>query len=150
MKKNPELKFFGMLLFAGHGMIFEGRQTLLLNQFDKKREFYWLDPIEQNFRNASSICKNSYLVGIVACCREIFIKERHCDCVKAVDAEEATKIFEEKMAAEELKKSQTLTQEQEIQELKKQVKEMQDIIANKNSEEEAIVQEEDEETKQEV
>ena len=70
--------------------------------------------------------------------------------MKALDAVEATKIFEEKKAAEELKKSQTLTQEQEIEELKKQVKEMQDIIANQNSEEEAIAQEEDEETKQEV
>ena len=89
-------------------------------------------------------------MGIVACCREIYIKERHCNCVKASDVAEATKIFEEKQAAEKLKKSQTLTQEQEIEELKKQVKEMQDIIANKNSEEEAIAQEENEETKQEI
>ena len=86
-------------------------------------------------------------MGIVACCREIYIKERHCNCVGAVNAAEATKIIEEKEAAEKLKQNQTLTLQQENEELKKQVKELQVIITNQNSEEDAILQKENEETK---
>ena len=31
LKKSPESKFFGMLLYAGHGMIRDGVQCFLMN-----------------------------------------------------------------------------------------------------------------------
>ena len=150
LKKSPESKFFGMLLYAGHGMIRDGRQNFLLNQFDKKKGFYQLSAIEENFRGIPAKYMNSYMVGIVACCREIYIKERHCNCVGAIDSAEATKIFEEKEAAEKMKQNQTLSLQQENEELKKQLKEKQAIIDQQASEEEDVPQDENEETKQEA
>ena len=93
LKKSPESKFFGMLLYAGHGMIRDGSQNLLLNQFDKARGFYKFAVIEKDIRTTSAKYKNSYIVGIVACCREIYVKERHCNCIGASNVDEATQII---------------------------------------------------------
>ena len=38
---------------------------------------------------------NVYIVAIFACCRENFIKTRHCSCITAADLEEAKKKFKE-------------------------------------------------------
>ena len=88
------------MLYAGHGMIKEGSQCIILNHFDEKQEFYRLRPVEKDIRLISGTYKNSYLVGIFACCREIFIPNKHCKCVKAADVAEAKLFFEEKAKAE--------------------------------------------------
>ena len=46
LKAKPDTNYFGLLLCAGHGMMFEGRQRFLLNIYDKQMGFYFLYPIE--------------------------------------------------------------------------------------------------------
>ena len=100
LEENLEDICFGLMLYAGHGMIRDGVQCILLNQYSKKSEFYMLHSVERDIRYVSELCKNAYLVGIFACCREIFIPKIHCACVKATDVTEAKLIFEEKEKTE--------------------------------------------------
>ena len=95
LRDKPESLFFGLLLFAGHGMIKEGVQAFVLNQFDPNIGFYKLIKIELNIRYTSNELKNAYLVAIFACCREIYRKTIHCSCVGAEDVAEAQKKFDE-------------------------------------------------------
>ena len=52
--KAPDLVHFGIVFTAGHGMILDGRQQILLNEFDEKTEFYTLFPIEKHVRRITS------------------------------------------------------------------------------------------------
>ena len=79
----------GIFFVAGHGMIHEGTQRLLLNEFDKQRKFYKLFPIEIHIRNMTKYQKNSYLIVTMACCREIYDPKRHGNCVGANTKAEA-------------------------------------------------------------
>ena len=72
LQDNPEKTQFGIIFLAGHGMITNGKQTILLNEYCTKSEFYELYKIEEDVRIVTRNLKNSYLVVIVACCREIF------------------------------------------------------------------------------
>ena len=72
LQDNPEKTQFGIIFLAGHGMITNGKQTILLNEYCTRSEFYELYKIEEDVRIVTRNLKNSYLVVIVACCREIF------------------------------------------------------------------------------
>ena len=50
LNEKSDSLFFGLLLFAGHGMIRDGVQTFLLNQFDPEIGFYRPMNIEKNIR----------------------------------------------------------------------------------------------------
>ena len=63
-----------MCLFASHGMIREGRQVILINEFDKTAGFYKLLGVEENIRLAAKASNNAYYVCIFACCREILLR----------------------------------------------------------------------------
>ena len=77
-EKNPETKHFGLFLYAGHGMIRDGTQYILLNQLDKKAGFYVMHSVELKIRALSKTCLNSYIVAIFACCRQNFSPKKHC------------------------------------------------------------------------
>ena len=95
LKDSPDVKHFCLLLFAGHGMINNGVQCFVLNQFNKHDQWYKLLAVEIDIRSLSKNCKNSYLVSIFACCRENFSKAIHSGCFEAENQEEATKKFEQ-------------------------------------------------------
>ena len=42
LQDNPEKTQFGIIFLAGHGMITNGKQTILLNEYCTKSEFYEL------------------------------------------------------------------------------------------------------------
>ena len=67
--QTPPINYLVMFLFAGHGMIKEGAQVLLYNEFDKKSGFYKMFKAEEIIRNMAAEFDNSYLMGIFACCR---------------------------------------------------------------------------------
>ena len=98
LKANPDVKYFGLLLYAGHGMIRDGVQCFVLNQLNKSQGYYYLQAVETDIRNISMHCKNSYILATFACCREIFVKTMHCNCVWAKDKIEAEQIFADKDA----------------------------------------------------
>ena len=112
------------MLYAGHGMIREGSQCIVLNQFDAKYEFYQLRPVERDIRLISGTYKNSYLVGIFACCREIFIPKIHCACVWAADLAEAKHVFEEKDKAEQMKNDENQSLQDRFDQLSQQFEEL--------------------------
>ena len=72
-KAKPPIKYLVFCLFAGHGILKDGEQHLVLNELDKKQGFYKLLNAESYIRRFSEACNtNSYFIGIFACCRELF------------------------------------------------------------------------------
>ena len=67
--QSPETKYFGLFLYAGHGMIKDGLQYILLNELDKNKGFYVLNQVEKEIRLLTANYMNCYLVAIFACCR---------------------------------------------------------------------------------
>ena len=56
----------------------DGRQIVLINEFDKKTGFYRLWGIEADIRRLAKSNTNAYIIGLFACCREIFSSTKHC------------------------------------------------------------------------
>ena len=53
-----------------HGLIKEGSQHIVINEFDKQNEFYKLWRAETTLSNLAEAYKNSYVIGVFACCRQ--------------------------------------------------------------------------------
>ena len=53
-------------------MLYEGEQVLLTNEFDKKTQFYKLFKAENKLRHLAEEYANAYLIGIFACCRQVY------------------------------------------------------------------------------
>ena len=64
-------------------MLKEGTQWFLLNQFDGLTGFYKMYATEIEIRKWSRMNMNCYFVAVFACCREIFVQSRHCNCLGA-------------------------------------------------------------------
>ena len=71
-KTNYLLIFF----FAGHGVLLEGSQAILVNEFDKRSGFYKMKKVELKLRTLAESFPNAYVVGIFACCRQYFNPEK--------------------------------------------------------------------------
>ena len=76
-KENPQETIFTLLCFATHGMIQDGRQVVIVNEINKARGFYTFYGAEQNMRDSAFKFPNAYIVGVFACCREIFLVTQH-------------------------------------------------------------------------
>ena len=79
---------FALFCFACHGMIQDGRQVILINEHSKVKGFYKLFGAEENMRRASLTHSNAYIVGVFACCREIFLVTQHSECISLADRNE--------------------------------------------------------------
>ena len=78
LKANPDKKHLILYVAAGHGMNVNGQQVLLVNQFAESEKFYKFFPVEQEIRTiAKNFMKNSFQLGIFACCREIYRESKH-------------------------------------------------------------------------
>ena len=73
-RMTPNELVFIICLFASHGMIRDGRQVIVINEFDKSAGFYKLCGVEENIRSAARASINAYYVSIFACCREILLR----------------------------------------------------------------------------
>ena len=75
----------------------------MLNDYNSKSEFYHLYEIEHFVRNLTKLYKNSYLVVVVACCREIFDPQskNHSGMIGAISIEEARRLFDERKQEKE-------------------------------------------------
>ena len=78
LKASPDNTFLLVYALAGHGMQMDGRQIILINQYDKKTGFYKLWGIEADIRRLAKANTNAYIIGLFACCREIFSSTKHC------------------------------------------------------------------------
>ena len=77
LRLKPDKKHSIIVVTAGHGMIFNGSQALLLNQFEKSTQFYKMWAVEISVRDIARAFPNSHIIAIFACCREIFNPVKH-------------------------------------------------------------------------
>ena len=67
---DPKTNYLVVHVFAGHGIEYsDGHQTLLTNEYDEQSKSYKRFPAEKMIRILSDHNKNSYHIGIFACCR---------------------------------------------------------------------------------
>ena len=76
-RMNPDKLILLMHCYAGHGLSKDGRQVLLINKYDRENKFYKYLPAEIEIRMMAKNHRQTYHFCIFACCREIFMKERH-------------------------------------------------------------------------
>ena len=88
-------------------------------------------------------CKNSYLIVTMACCREIYSRERHGNCVGAKTKEEAKQQFDQNIADEEKAKKDEIEKDELIEILRKRISEFE---AEKQDESESNDQQEESRT----
>ena len=69
---EPDRKFCTIWLFAGHGILKLGMQTIMVNEFDPKKGFYKLYNAEETIRVMANNNSNSYMITIFACCRQLY------------------------------------------------------------------------------
>ena len=74
-------------------MLMEGNQVLVLNEWDKGQGFYRLFQAEKRLRMLADSYENCYVIGIFACCRQIYTQSAfeniglHRDEVKKIQEE---------------------------------------------------------------
>ena len=75
-------------------MAYESTQHVVLNEFSQDEKFYKLFAAENKIRYLSAKFMNCYYLVIFACCREIWLEDKHVNCVGAKSLEEAIKKIE--------------------------------------------------------
>ena len=60
VKNSPDLKFLLIFVVAGHGIMRDGRQTILVNEFDKSTSFYKAWCIEAEIRTRAYDFPNTF------------------------------------------------------------------------------------------
>ena len=105
-KSFPEKTVLALSCFASHGMIFNGRQVILLNEFDSARGFYKIFGVEEIIRLLAQKYPNAYLAVIYACCREIFMVAHHSGGISLAQVNEIklAKKVREQQAIDKLEK----------------------------------------------
>ena len=76
MKLRDAKKLYGMtekylifFLFSTHGILRDGTQCIVLNEYDKKTQYYKMYLVEKKLRFWAEIYPNLYIISIFACCR---------------------------------------------------------------------------------
>jgi len=59
-------------LFAGHGLVKDNQQHVVINEFDVRTGYYRLFNVEKVLRGYARDHNNTYVIGINACCRSIY------------------------------------------------------------------------------
>ena len=93
LKSNPLETTLVFSCYASHGMIMDGRQVVLVNEYAQKNGFYRVFAAEENLRNIAQKYSNAYLVTIFACCREIHLISQHS---KGISLKQFLEIEQEK------------------------------------------------------
>ena len=71
-KASKKVNYLVIVFIAGHGVLKDGGQIILLNEFDRLNGYYKTYKIEVQLRWLAKNFPNSYIVGIFACCRQVF------------------------------------------------------------------------------
>ena len=67
---HPKEEILSLQTFACHGIISEGSQKVLINEFDQYGTFYQTVNVETSIRLNASRVPNVYFLLLFACCRE--------------------------------------------------------------------------------
>lgn len=74
-------------------MIQSGTQVLLTNEYDETKQFHKFIMAEQCMRSLACANENVYIIGLFACCRQIYNPAIHCNMVSKAKAEELSQGF---------------------------------------------------------
>ena len=86
-KKVPKENYLVIFLFAGHGILKDGTQMMLYNEYDKRAGFYKMLQAEAKLRTWAEIYPNSYVIGIFACCRQNYNHATMTGCISKEDVD---------------------------------------------------------------
>ena len=114
---KPEENHTVIYTIAAHGILRDGKQTVLINEYDKKTGFYKVWNVEANIRLLASTFHNTYHIAFFACCREFYNTARHTGCFAT--KEEA----QEYIARRKAKKEAANQAEESKEELKREIEE---------------------------
>ena len=81
LNDKPDETHLIIVAVAGHGITYEGRQTIVINTLNVKKGFYEQWKTEEEIRYLASRNSNQYWIGIYAACRELYNPERHTKLV---------------------------------------------------------------------
>ena len=70
---NENDDILSIQMFAGHGMIYNGSQVVLTNNFDNRKRFYEFLQVETCIKYNSKRQTNVYYITLFACARENFV-----------------------------------------------------------------------------
>ena len=87
-KMKPPEKHLIVFLFAGHGVLRDGMQYLIYNEWNKKERFYQMLSAEAKLRSWAEIYPNSYIIGIFACCRQLYDHKKMTNLYSLSEAKE--------------------------------------------------------------
>ena len=73
---TPHENYLVVCLFAGHGVLKDGAQALVYNEYNKKTNFYALLNAEKVVRGMANRCSNAYMICIFACCRQLYKSDK--------------------------------------------------------------------------
>ena len=93
--KEDNQKPLVIYIFACHGIQESGSQGVVVNEFDKRTEFYKIWKAEAMIRTFAKMFPNSYHLSFFVCCREIYNPFRHTGCVGGTH-QEAVAMFKAK------------------------------------------------------
>ena len=128
---KPEENYTIIYTIAAHGILRDGKQTVLINEYDKKTGFYKVWNVEANIRLLASTFHNTYHIAFFACCREFYNSARHTGCFAS--KEEAEEYITRRKAEKE-----AANQEQESKEkLKRELEEMSKHLSQVKASDEA-------------
>ena len=80
LEDSPEKKHFCFTVASAYGMIKNGEQVILLNQFDKSG-FYASYALEENIKNLTSNFNNVYIVLLSLMNRTLYDRKIHSGCI---------------------------------------------------------------------
>ena len=66
---TPQVNYLLIFFFAGHGLLKDGGQAVLYNEFNSRTKYFRTLKIEDVLRDWAFKFPNSYVIGIFACCR---------------------------------------------------------------------------------
>ena len=116
IKASPEKNFYIVMVFAGHGLQMDGKQTVVINALNLKEGYYHRMNAEHDIRYIAKQFGHTYTLGLFACCREIHRSNRHCGLIGPSE-QIAVDYFTKKLRAELIMK--TVSEDAKVIEAKK-------------------------------
>ena len=113
-ESKPPVNYLVIFLFAGHGMIKEGAQVLLYNEFDENTGYYKMFKAEETIRQWAAQFQNSYFMGIFACCRQLYNSDTMEGNYSKIQLQNADKTLQEKRDSYEEKIKEIMSKLEEL------------------------------------
>lgn len=81
IQSNPLENFLIIYVLAGRGMCDDGRQIVLLNEYDFNNKFYKQWGVEAEIADISKFYPNTYQMAFFGCSREFKNDSKHTNCI---------------------------------------------------------------------